>query len=89
MTLQTAFDWFYRDSGRQESITANRFVPQVISSHIAGMMASSDVRIVVGSLQLAQVLMMRLPDEMAAQFRREGVLHQLAQLDKPQALKVN
>lgn len=53
------------------------------------MMASSDVRIVVGSLQLAQVLMMRLPDEMAAQFRREGVLHQLAQLDKPQALKVN
>ncbi|XP_048481765.1 E3 ubiquitin-protein ligase TRIP12 isoform X3 [Plutella xylostella] len=57
---------------------------QVISSHIAGMMASTDVRIVVGSLQLAQVLMQRLPEEMAAQFRREGVLHQVAQLAQPQ-----
>lgn len=53
---------------------------QVISSHIAGMMASSDLRIVVGSLQLAEILMQRLPDEMGAQFRREGVLHQVAQL---------
>ncbi|XP_063890837.1 E3 ubiquitin-protein ligase TRIP12 isoform X2 [Helicoverpa armigera] len=53
---------------------------QVISSHIAGMMASSDLRIVVGSLQLAEILMQRLPDEMAVQFRREGVLHQVAQL---------
>uniref|UniRef100_A0A2A4JZB4 E3 ubiquitin-protein ligase n=1 Tax=Heliothis virescens TaxID=7102 RepID=A0A2A4JZB4_HELVI len=53
---------------------------QVISSHIAGMMASSDLRIVVGSLQLAEILMQRLPDEMGVQFRREGVLHQVAQL---------
>ncbi|XP_028164507.1 E3 ubiquitin-protein ligase TRIP12 isoform X3 [Ostrinia furnacalis] len=53
---------------------------QVISSHIAGMMASSDLRIVVGSLQLAEILMQRLPEEMAVQFRREGVLHQVAQL---------
>ncbi|CAK1548387.1 unnamed protein product [Leptosia nina] len=53
---------------------------QVISSHIAGMMASSDLRIVVGSLQLAEILMQRLPEEMGAQFRREGVLHQVAQL---------
>ncbi|XP_026764305.2 E3 ubiquitin-protein ligase TRIP12 isoform X3 [Galleria mellonella] len=53
---------------------------QVISSHIAGMMASSDLRIVVGSLQLAEILMQRLPEEMSAQFRREGVLHQVAQL---------
>ncbi|CAH0747219.1 unnamed protein product [Diatraea saccharalis] len=53
---------------------------QVISSHIAGMMASSDLRIVVGSLQLAEILMQQLPEEMAVQFRREGVLHQVAQL---------
>lgn len=55
-------------------------VDQVISSHIAGMMASTDLRIVVGSLQLAEILMQRLPEEMGAQFRREGVLHQVAQL---------
>lgn len=53
---------------------------QVISSHIAGMMASSDLRIVVGSLQLAEILMQRLPQEMGVQFRREGVLHQVVQL---------
>ncbi|XP_034824158.1 E3 ubiquitin-protein ligase TRIP12 isoform X2 [Maniola hyperantus] len=53
---------------------------QVISSHIAGMMASSDLRIVVGSLQLAEILMQRLPEEMGVQFRREGVLHQVLQL---------
>lgn len=52
----------------------------MISSHIAGMMASTDLRIVVGSLQLAEILMQRLPEEMAVQFRREGVLHQVAQL---------
>nr|XP_026484610.1 E3 ubiquitin-protein ligase TRIP12 isoform X1 [Vanessa tameamea]XP_026484611.1 E3 ubiquitin-protein ligase TRIP12 isoform X1 [Vanessa tameamea] len=55
---------------------------QVISSHIAGMMASSDLRIVVGSLQLAEILMQRLPEDMGVQFRREGVLHQVAQLSE-------
>lgn len=44
------------------------------------MLASTDVRIVVGSLQLAEILMQRLPEEMAVQFRREGVLHQISQL---------
>lgn len=44
------------------------------------MMASSDLRIVVGSLQLAEILMQRLPQEMGVQFRREGVLHQVSQL---------
>jgi hypothetical protein len=44
------------------------------------MMASSDLRIVVGSLQLAEILMQQLPEEMAVQFRREGVLHQVALL---------
>ncbi|XP_022824637.1 E3 ubiquitin-protein ligase TRIP12 isoform X2 [Spodoptera litura] len=58
---------------------------QVISSHIAGMMASSDLRIVVGSLQLAEILMQRLPEEMGVQFRREGVLHQVAVLADPEA----
>lgn len=62
---------------------------QVISSHIAGMMASSDLRIVVGSLQLAEILMQRLPEEMGAQFRREGVLHQVAQLAAPHSTTQN
>ncbi|CAG9814274.1 unnamed protein product [Phaedon cochleariae] len=49
---------------------------QVVSSHIAGMMASADLRIVVGALQMADILMTKLPDEFGVHFRREGVLHQ-------------
>jgi len=50
---------------------------QVVSSHIAGMMASNDLRIVVGSLQMAEILIQKLPDVFGVHFRREGVMHQV------------
>ncbi|XP_048518529.1 E3 ubiquitin-protein ligase TRIP12 isoform X1 [Dendroctonus ponderosae] len=57
---------------------------QVVSSHIAGMMASTDLRIVVGSLQMAEILMNKLPEEFGTHFRREGVLHQVNRLADPE-----
>lgn len=57
---------------------------QVVSSHIAGMMASSDLRIVVGALQMAEILMSKLPEEFGVHFRREGVLHQINRLADPE-----
>ncbi|XP_025829823.1 E3 ubiquitin-protein ligase TRIP12 isoform X2 [Agrilus planipennis] len=57
---------------------------QIVSSHIAGMMASSDLRIVVGSLQMADILMTKLPDVFGVHFRREGVMHQIRQLTNPE-----
>ncbi|XP_067014060.2 E3 ubiquitin-protein ligase TRIP12 isoform X3 [Anabrus simplex] len=56
---------------------------QVVSSHIAGMMASNDLRIVVGALQMAEILMQKLPDVFGVHFRREGVMHQIKQLADP------
>jgi len=56
---------------------------QLVSSHIAGMMASNDLRIVVGALQMAEILMQKLPDVFGVHFRREGVLHQINQLADP------
>ncbi|XP_050295827.1 E3 ubiquitin-protein ligase TRIP12 isoform X2 [Anthonomus grandis grandis] len=57
---------------------------QVVSSHIAGMMASSDLRIVVGALQMADILMNKLPENFGVNFRREGVLHQINRLADPE-----
>lgn len=57
---------------------------QVVSSHIAGMMASSDLRIVVGALQMAEILMTKLPEEFGVHFRREGVIHQINRLADPE-----
>lgn len=57
---------------------------QIVSSHIAGMMASSDLRIVVGALQMAEILMTKLPEEFGVHFRREGVLHQINRLADPE-----
>lgn len=56
---------------------------QLVSSHIAGMMASNDLRIVVGALQMAEILMQKLPDVFGLHFRREGVMHQINQLADP------
>lgn len=56
---------------------------QIVSSHIAGMMASNDLRIVVGALQMADILMAKLPDVFGIHFRREGVMHQIKQLADP------
>jgi E3 ubiquitin-protein ligase TRIP12 len=53
-----------------------------LSSHIAEMMSSNDLRIVVGALQMAEILMQKLPD-VFDDFRREGVLHQINLLADP------
>lgn len=56
---------------------------QLVSSHIAGMMASNDLRIVVGALQMAEILIQKLPEVFGIHFRREGVMHQINQLADP------
>ncbi|KAI1882670.1 hypothetical protein AGOR_G00237280 [Albula goreensis] len=51
-----------------------------VSSHIASMLSSQDLRIVVGALQMAEILMQKLPDVFSVYFRREGVMHQVKTL---------
>lgn len=51
-----------------------------VSSHIAAMLASSDQRILVGAIQMALVLINKLPDIFSVYFRREGVMHQFKKL---------
>lgn len=43
-------------------------------SHIASMLSSQDLKIVVGSLQMAEILMQKLPDIFSVYFRREGAV---------------
>ncbi|XP_037815156.1 LOW QUALITY PROTEIN: E3 ubiquitin-protein ligase TRIP12 [Lucilia sericata] len=56
---------------------------QLVSSHIAGMLGSNDLRIVVGALQMAEILMQKLPEIFGTHFRREGVIYQITQLTDP------
>lgn len=56
---------------------------QMLSSHIAGMMASNDLRIVVGAVQMAEILMQKLPEIFEIHFRRDGVMHQISLLADP------
>ncbi|XP_036409821.1 E3 ubiquitin-protein ligase TRIP12-like isoform X2 [Megalops cyprinoides] len=51
-----------------------------VSSHIASMLSSQDLRIVVGALQMAEILMQKLADVFSIYFRREGVMHQVKNL---------
>ncbi|KAK3095400.1 hypothetical protein FSP39_014206 [Pinctada imbricata] len=53
---------------------------QPVSSHIAAMMASHDLKVVVGAIQMADILMQKLPDIFSIYFRREGVMHQIQKL---------
>ncbi|XP_041350022.1 E3 ubiquitin-protein ligase TRIP12-like isoform X2 [Gigantopelta aegis] len=53
---------------------------QPVSSHIAAMMASPDLKVVVGAVQMAEILMKKLADVFAVYFRREGVMHQIKKL---------
>lgn len=50
---------------------------QSISSHIASMLASSDYKIVISALQMAEILMKKLPQIFSIYFYREGVVHQI------------
>lgn len=47
--------------------------PFCFCSHIASMLSSQDLKIVVGSLQMAEILMQKLPDVFSVYFRREGI----------------
>ena len=57
---------------------------QSVASHLAGMLSSQDLKIVVGATQMAHILMQKLPDVFGVHFRREGVMHQVQRLvDQP------
>jgi len=43
---------------------------------VAGMLASGDLKIIVGAL-LSEILLQKMPEEFGVHFRREGVLHQV------------
>ncbi|XP_069583957.1 E3 ubiquitin-protein ligase TRIP12 isoform X3 [Ranitomeya imitator] len=57
-----------------------------VSSHIASMLSSQDLKIVVGALQMAEILMQKLPDIFSVYFRREGVMHQVKNLAESETL---
>ncbi|XP_021170448.2 E3 ubiquitin-protein ligase TRIP12 isoform X8 [Fundulus heteroclitus] len=59
-----------------------------VSSHIASMLSSQDLKIVVGSLQMAEILMQKLPDIFSVYFRREGVMHQVKNLAESESFLV-
>jgi E3 ubiquitin-protein ligase TRIP12 len=44
----------------------------ICCSHVAAMMASPDLKIVVASIQMANILMEKLPDVFSVYFCREG-----------------
>ena len=50
---------------------------------ISGMLSSGDLRIIVGALQMSELLLQKMPDEFGVHFRREGVLHQVQKLTDP------
>ncbi|XP_066911692.1 E3 ubiquitin-protein ligase TRIP12-like isoform X2 [Clytia hemisphaerica] len=51
-----------------------------ISSYIAGMLSSSDLRTVCSALQKADILMSKLTETFHVYFRREGVMHRIKTL---------
>ncbi|XP_077344670.1 E3 ubiquitin-protein ligase TRIP12 isoform X3 [Lithobates pipiens] len=57
-----------------------------VSSHIASMLSSQDLKIVVRALQMAEILMQKLPDIFSVYFRREGVMHQVKNLAESETL---
>ncbi|KAH7961527.1 hypothetical protein HPB52_009575 [Rhipicephalus sanguineus] len=53
---------------------------QLVASHLAAMLSSQDLHVVVGALQMADILMQKLPEVFGVHFRREGVMHRVKQL---------
>lgn len=51
-----------------------------ISSLIGGMLQSSDLRVITNALQMADIVMQKLPDVYHVSFRREGVMHKVRDL---------
>ncbi|XP_052438529.1 E3 ubiquitin-protein ligase TRIP12 isoform X4 [Carassius gibelio] len=69
---------FFADAELLKDVLRNH----AVSSHIASMLSSQDLKIVVGSLQMAEILMQKLPDVFSVYFRREGVMHQVKNLSE-------
>ncbi|XP_045580417.1 E3 ubiquitin-protein ligase TRIP12 isoform X10 [Salmo salar] len=72
---------FFADAELLKDVLRNH----AVSSHIASMLSSQDLKIVVGSLQMAEILMQKLPDVFSVFFRREGVMHQVKNLAESEA----
>lgn len=53
---------------------------QTMSSSIATMLASTDIRIVVCATQMCNILMEKMPEIFSIFFQREGVIHQIRKL---------
>ena len=49
--------------------------PPFLSSQVAAMLSSQDLKIIVSALQLSETLLTKLPDQFSVHFRREGILH--------------
>ena len=79
-TLQAFLRMVYHSS--QDLLLDVLGVPAV-SSQIAGMLSSGDLKIIVGALQLSELLLQKMPEEFGVHFRREGVLHQVQKLMDP------
>ncbi|TNN28984.1 E3 ubiquitin-protein ligase TRIP12 [Liparis tanakae] len=75
---------FFADAELLKDVLRNH----AVSSHIASMLSSQDLKIVVGSLQMAEILMQKLPDVFSVYFRREGVMHQVKNLSECESLVV-
>ncbi|KAL3317517.1 hypothetical protein Ciccas_003827 [Cichlidogyrus casuarinus] len=51
--------------------------PRAMSSHIYSMLVCDEAQIVLAGLQLAKLLIDRVPQLFSAQFRKEGVFHRI------------
>lgn len=60
-----------------------------VSSQMAGMLVSIDLRTVVNALQMADILMQKLPEYFHVHFRREGVMHKIHELATASVEKVS
>ena len=63
--------------------------PPFLSSQVAAMLSSQDLKIIVSALQLSETLLTKLPDQFSVHFRREGVLHQVLINTDPHSSIVN
>ncbi|XP_037089521.1 E3 ubiquitin-protein ligase TRIP12-like [Pollicipes pollicipes] len=50
---------------------------QEMSVHLAGLLSSTDVKMVVAGVQLSETLMQKLPDLCRVHYKREGVVHHM------------
>lgn len=55
---------------------------QLLSRNIAAMLASSDIKVLTSTLQMAQLLIQKLPEVFGVHFIREGVMHEIRTLAK-------